>query len=122
MRVAYPRVELFRSKLKPLRKIRSEQGDLVSLPLMLEGRIDRQHGREPGDVVVPEDTLDLRQVIFVKEGSVAGRLEIDSSDLDVERILLRSHHQIGANGSELTIDFVANVGGYGDHRRGHGYA
>ena len=57
-----PVLNVFRPKLKPLRKIRSEQGDIVPFSLMLERRIDRQHGREAGDVVVPEDTLDLRQV------------------------------------------------------------
>ena len=62
------------------------------------------------------------QVGFVEERPITRRLQIDPANFHVERIFLRSHNQVGANGAEFAIDLVADVGSHRNHGGGNGDA
>src|SRR5580704_16684360 len=81
-----------------------------------QGYIDRQHGRKTHDVIAPEHAFDLGQVGFVEVTAIAGRLQVYATDIDVQRVFLRSDNQVGAVGAQFTADLVVNVGRDRDHR------
>ena len=59
---------------------------------------------------------------FVEKRAVARRLQVDAADFHIECVFLRSNDQVGAIAAQFAVDFVADVGGYGDHGGGNGYA
>ncbi len=105
--------EVLLSKSELPRKIRSQQCDLL---LRGQGYIYRQHGRKTHDVVAPEHALDFGQVGLVEVSAIAGRLQVYATDIDVQRVFLRSDDQVGAVGAQFAADLVANVGRDRDHR------
>src|SRR5215831_10373464 len=64
---------------------------------------------------MPERAADLGQVGFVKVSPVAGRFQIYSADLQVQRIFLRRDDQVRAISAQFAADLVANVGSDRDH-------
>ena len=122
MRIAHACGERLSSVLKLLGEVSSQHGHILPLASMVHGRSDGQHGSESSDVVVPKNPFDLVQVGFVEECPITGRLQIHSANFHVERIFLRSHNQVGANGAEFAIDLVADVGSDRNHGGGNGDA
>ena len=88
----------------------------------LQRNVHRQHGRKASDVVMPEGTLDLRQVGFIEKGAIARRFQVDAANFHVQRVFLRSDEQVGADRAQLAINFVADVGGDSNHGRSHSHA
>ena len=112
--------ELFLAQRNLLGEVSAEQGEVFRFTFALERDIHRQHGRKASNVVVPESSLDLGQVRFVQKSAVARRLQVDASHLHIQRVFLRSHEQVRADGAQLAIDLVADVGSHRNHRGGHG--
>src|SRR5437588_12640390 len=98
---AYTSGELVGAEGNSLRKVSSQQRDF--LWLMLDCNFDGKHGCKPGDVVVPENSFDLRQVRFAEKGAVSRRFQVDSANFQVERIFLRGDDQVGADGAQLAV-------------------
>ena len=71
---------------------------------------------------MPESAFDFRQVGFVQESAIARRLQVDAANFHVQRIFLRSYQKVCADGAQLAINLVANIGGDRNHRRSHGHA
>src|ERR1700730_5568277 len=111
--------EILFSKYNVAGEICSQQGQVL---FVAQSYAHRQHGRKTYDIVTPEHALDLGKVCFVEVGAVAGRLQIDASNLDVQRVFLGSNDQVGAVGAQLATDLVADIGGDSDHRGGDAYA
>src|SRR5581483_12207191 len=91
---------------KMLRKVSAENRDILLGFCVLDGSVDGQHGSESGDVVVPEDAFDLRQIGFAQECAIRRRLEIDSADFYIQRVFLRRDDQVRADGAEFAVDLV----------------
>ena len=111
--------KILRSKYYVAGKIRTQQGHILCSAKRDAGR---QHGSKAHDIVAPEHAFDFGQVGFVQVSAVAGRLQIDAADLDVQRVFLRGDDQVGAVGAQLAADLVADIGGHGDHGRRHAHA
>src|SRR5258706_10363479 len=105
MRDAYPRDKIIVAEAKLLGEISPDHGHRI-VQTSHVGRY-RQHGREADYVVMPESAANLRQVSFVEEGAVAGRLQIDSADFYVERVFLRRDQKVGAVTAQLAADLFA---------------
>ena len=43
-----------------------------------------KHRRETRDVVVPENSFDLRQVCLAEKSAVGGRFQIDAADFHID--------------------------------------
>ncbi len=71
---------------------------------------------------MPERAANFREIGLVEKCAVARRLQIDATDFHVQRIFLRSNHQIRAIAAQFAVNFVADVGSNGDHGGGHRYA
>ncbi len=50
-----------------------------------------------------------------------GGFRFYTADFHVERVFLRSDHQVGAVAAQFAVDLVADVGGHRDHGGGHRY-
>ena len=85
-------------------------------------RVYRQHGRDAGNVVVPEDAFNLGQIGFVEEPTLGRRLEVDATHFHVQRVVLWSDEKVGAKGAQFAVYLVADVGGDSNHRRSHSHA
>ncbi len=72
--------------------------------------------------MVPERPTNFRKVCFVEKRAVARRLQVDAANLHVQRVFLGSDEYVGANGAQLAVNLVTNVGGDRDHCRGHSHA
>ncbi len=83
--------------------------------------IHGQHRREADNIVPPECSPDFGQVGFVEKVSVTRRLQIDTANLDIDRVFLRGDQQIGAVGAQLPADLVADVGRHRNHGGSHRY-
>ena len=75
--------ELFFAQGDLLGEVSTDQGEILLLTAPLQRNIHRQHRREPSDVVVPERTLDLREVRFIQESAIARRLQVDTANFNV---------------------------------------
>src|SRR5580698_33851 len=114
--------ELFFAKTQRLAEVGSEKRYIILITAVPDFHSDGQHGREADNVVMPESAADSRKISFVKECAIARRFEIDATDFHVKGVFLRSDDQISTVAAQFTIDFVADVGGYGDHCGSDRYA
>src|SRR6266851_7815724 len=96
MRRPHPRGKGLLSEGKLFSKVRSQHRNILGLSSGFDHRLYREHGRDPGNVVVPEDAFNLGQIGFVEEPTLAGGLEADATHLYVERVVLRSDEKVGA--------------------------
>ncbi len=119
MRGANSGNEILLSKYNVPGEIRPQQGHI---PCSAKRDAGGQHGSKTHDVVAPEHAFDFGQVGFVQVSAVAGRLQVDAANLDVQRVFLGSDDQVGAVGAQLAADLVADIGGHGDHGGGHSHA
>ena len=87
MRNANSGREILLAEGKLFREVSSEQRQTRAIGIDMS----RQHGSEAYDIVVPECAANFRQVRLVQIRTIAGRFEIQSADLQIQRILLRSH-------------------------------
>src|SRR5262245_34589759 len=105
-----------------LGKVGSKQSYVLSPGITLNRGIHRQHRRKSRDVVATENSLNFRQISFIQECAVGGRLDIHSANFNVKGIFLWGNDKVGADRPQLAADFVADIGGNRDHRRSDGYA
>ena len=82
--------------------------------------MNRQKGRESQNVVPPKNAFDLGQIGFVQI-SRPRSIHIHAAHAHAERIFHRPHDDVGAEGAQLAIELVADVGRHGDHGGGHGH-
>src|SRR5215831_15001305 len=112
---AYAGRELFLAERQPLGKISSQDWHTANGAQI---RIDRKHWRESYDVVVPERAANLREIGLVKIRAVARRPKVDATDLEVQGVLLGSHDEVRAVGSQFPVDLVSDVRRDSDHGSG----
>src|SRR5262249_59070260 len=119
VRGSYAGRELVLAECQLFREVGAHQGHVSGFAAACQRNVDGQHRREAKDVVPPERSFDLGKVGFVQKAAIAGRLQIDAANFDVQSVFLRRHEQVRSVGPEFTIDLVADIGGNGDHRGGY---
>ena len=71
--------------------------------------VDGKKRRIAFDVVSPENAFDLDEVLLVDKSAFPGRLQVDTANVNVERVFNRSYYEVGAEAAQFLIDLVANV-------------
>jgi len=118
MRDPYSGGEILLAEVERLIEVGADQRDIFGSAAAAEFHGDGQHGREADNVVVPEGAANFRKIGFVEERAVTRGLQVDATDFHVECVLLRSDDQVRAVATQFAVDFVADVGRYGDHSGG----
>src|SRR5882757_8426627 len=93
--------EILLTERERLRKIGAEQRDFLPRS---QFRNHRKHRRKTNDVMPPESSANLREVSLIEISAVTRRLQIDSANLQIKTIFLRSHHKIRAIAAQLTVN------------------
>src|SRR5450755_4563176 len=108
MRNPHAGSEIFFPESKSLVEVSAQQRDIFRAAIVGTAQFyrDRQHRREAKNIVVPKCAANLRQIGFVEECPIARWLQIDSADLHIKGVFLRSHDQVRAVAAQLTINFV----------------
>src|SRR5882724_11396001 len=77
--------------------------------------------REGDDVVVPEDRLDFGEVGFREIGAGIGGTIVYTADFERQRVSLRRHNKICAEGGEFGGEAIADVQGYAECSSDNGH-